>query len=154
MNRPIGVGDAAPPFTVPSTRGDVSLADLLSKGKVVLVFYAEDDTPTCSTQVTSFRDEHETLVDLGAQVLGISTDGLDRHAAFDERLGGLPFPLAADSDLAIAAAYGVLDDTGKRSRRAVFVVEEDGRVALANGFYNPGNPAQFGEVFQALGLEF
>lgn len=154
MTRPIEAGDPAPAFTLPSTRGDVSLGDLLAKGKAVLVFYAEDDTPTCSTQVASFRDEYEMLAELGAQVLGISADGLDRHAAFEERLGGLPFPLAADGDLAVAGAYGVLDDNGKRSRRAVFVVEEDGRVALANGFYNPGNPAQFAEVFQALGLDF
>lgn len=154
MTRPIEAGDPALPFTVPTTRGAVSLDDLLAKGKAVLVFYTEDETPTCSTQVGSFRDEHETLVELGAQVLGISADGLDRHAAFEERLGGLPFPLAADADLAVATSYGVLDDTGKRSRRAVFVVEEDGRVALANGFYNPSNPTQFAEVFQALGLDF
>ena len=44
MTRPIEAGDPAPPFTVPSTRGDVSLSDLLSEGKAVLVFYTEDDS--------------------------------------------------------------------------------------------------------------
>ncbi|MCH8194831.1 MAG: peroxiredoxin [Chloroflexi bacterium] len=153
MSPALEPGQPAPDFTLPSTAGPVHLADLTARGKVVLAFYAEDATPLCATEIRSFKDEYETLTELGAQVVGISADGLDAHHQFAESLGGLPFPLASDTSLDVARQYGVVDDTQKRSLRAVFVIGEDGAVLHANGFYNPGNPGQYAEVFQALGLE-
>ena len=54
-------------------------------------FYTEDATPLCAAQVTSFKDEFETLAELGAQVVAISADDLDSHRKFAESLGGLGF---------------------------------------------------------------
>jgi peroxiredoxin len=70
-----------------------------------------------------------------------------------ERLGGLPFPLASDSDLSLARAYGVVDEDNKRSRRAVFVIDRDGAVLQRIDFYNPSNSSQYLEIFRALGVE-
>lgn len=144
-------GSAAPDFTVETDRGRMSLSGLLEKGKLVLAFYYEDLTPTCSTQVTSLKEGHEMFADLGANVLAVSTDSLESHRMFGERLGGVPFPLGSDPDLGLARAYGVVDDSGKRSRRAVFVIDADGTVLLAIPHYNPANLSQYEEVFAALG---
>jgi len=149
----IAAGDRAPAFTIETTEGPRSLAALLQDGPLVLVFYTEDDTPLCSAQVTTFRDEHGALHGLGAHVLAVSADTLESHHAFAERLGGLPFPLAADPDLVLARAYGVAGEDGRRVRRAVFVIAADGTVLEANSHYQPGVMDQFAAVFRALGLE-
>ena len=146
-------GQAAPVFTIATTQGDFSLEQALESGPVVLAFYTEDNTPSCAQELASFKEEHETLAELGAQVLGISSDTLESHRGAIERLGGLPFPLASDPDLSVVRLYGVAAEDGKRSQRAVFVVDSGGTVTLAIPWYQPGNPAQFLQVFQALGLE-
>ncbi len=146
-------GQTAPPFSVPTTQGDFSLEQALASGPVVLAFYTEDNTPNCTQELASFKEEHETLAELGAQVLGLSVDSLESHRDAAERLGGLPFPLASDLDLSVARLYGVAAEDGKRSQRAVFVIHSGGSVALAIPWYQPGNPAQFLQVFQTLGFE-
>ena len=146
-------GQQAPDFTLPSTAGSITLSQLLKQGKVLLLFYTEDATPLCTTEVTSFKDEYAALSELGAQVVAVSSDSLASHESFAQKLGGIPFPLASDESLEAAGAYGVVDEGSKRARRAVFVIDQDGRLLHANPFYNPGNPGQYMEVFQALGLE-
>ena len=145
------LGSKAPDFTVESDRGPITLSDLLEMGKLVLAFYYEDMTPTCSTQVASLKDSFETIAGLGASVLAVSSDSLESHGLFGDRLGGLPFPLASDPELKLARSYGVVDESGKRARRAVFVIDIDGTVLLALPHYNPGNLGQFEQIFQTLG---
>jgi peroxiredoxin Q/BCP len=146
-------GDPAPRFTLPTTAGELSLDDLTGRGKVVLAFYAEDATPLCSSQLAMLRDDYDAVRDLGASVLAVSADSLDSHRLFAERLGGLPFPLASDEDLAVARLYDVADEEAKRSRRAAFVVDEKGVITQAEPWFQPGNSAQFEAIFRALGLE-
>lgn len=148
----IEVGQPAPDFALESTEGPVRLSELRGH-KVVVTFYQEDSTPTCSTQVTAFAEDFETLDDLGAKVIAISVDDLDRHRRFCEQLGDPPFPLATDPDLEVAARYGVVDETGKRSRRAVFVVDPGGKIALAIPWYNPSNFDQYEQIYRALGMD-
>ena len=83
----------------------------------------------------------------------MSADDLESHRRLEERLGGLPFPLASDEGARVAAVYGVLAEGGSRSNRAVFVIDTTGRVIHANSWFQPGSPAQFLAVFEALGLE-
>ena len=97
-----------------------------------------------------FVDDHSDLVALGAEVVAISSDGLESHAEFARRLG-IPFPLASDPDLAVARAFGVADEDSRRAGRAVFVVGRDGRLLHANPDYNPGNAADYESVIAALG---
>jgi len=148
---PPRAGDKAPDFAIESDHGRLTLPELLQKGRLVLAFYSEDSTPTCSTQVASLKEGFDTFAELDATVLGVSSDGLDSHAWFCDRLGGLPFPLASDADLSVARAYGVTDEGGRRSRRAVFVIDRDGTVLLSLPFYNPANLNQYEDVFRALG---
>ena len=146
-------GEPAPDFTLPSTEGDISLHDLTAENKVVLAFYSEDATPLCSGEVATLKEDYDLIRELGALVVAVSVDSLASHEAFAQRLGGFPFPLVSDSDLLATRLYDVLDDTGKRSRRAVFVIDRGGTILHAIGWYQPGNVTQYEEVFGALGFE-
>ena len=146
-------GDPAPDFALPGTSGEVQLSNVWAERKLILAFYAEDNTPFCGNELSMLRDDYETVQELGADAIGISADTLDSHLDFVQRLGGLPFPLLSDQALVAATAYGVVDDAGKRSRRAVFVIDRGGVVLHAERWFQPGNPAQYEAIFRALGLE-
>ena len=85
--------------------------------------------------------------------MAVSVDNLESHRQVEERLGGLPFPLASDEGAQTARAYGVLNDNGSRSNRAVFVIDPSGTIIHRNTWFQPGNPAQFLAIFASLGLE-
>ena len=147
------VGDQSPDFTLPTTEGEITLSELTARGKVLLAFYYEDATPLCSNEISMLKDDYEVVCDLGAEVVAISADSVDSHRTFSERLGGVPFALASDVKLEAAKALDVVDDSGKRSRRAVFVIDQGGRVAHVERWFQPGNPGQYEAIFRALGLE-
>jgi peroxiredoxin Q/BCP len=146
-------GQQAPDFTLPSTSGAVRLSELTERGKVILAFYYEDATPTCSNEISMLRDDYEVVRELGAEVIAVSADSLESHEAFAERLGSVPFPLASDEKLEAATAFDVVDDAGKRSRRAVFVIDHGGTILHAERWFQPGNPTQYEAIFRALGLD-
>lgn len=136
-----------------STEGDIKLSDLAAGSKVLLAFYTEDNTPLCSSELSVFKEDYEIIETLGARVVGISADNIIEHADFAERLGGVPFPLASDPRLEVVNAYGVADDDGKRSKRAVFVIDRGGEILHAEPWFQPGNPTQYEAIFRALGFE-
>ena len=148
----LSVGDPAPAFTLTSTGGtDVSLADF--KGRpVVLVFYPADDSSVCTKQLNSYNDELAEFENLDAQVLGISAQGVDSHEKFSVK-HGFRFPLLADTDKAVAGAYGTLGPIGF-PRRSVFIIDGDGVVryahrAIAGLTYRP--VSELVEVLVSLG---
>ncbi|MEX1252868.1 MAG: redoxin domain-containing protein [Dehalococcoidia bacterium] len=147
-------GDKAPDFVLPGTDGDVRLPDRLLQGRVLLAFYFEDATPTCSTEIAALKDAHDALCEVGAGVIAVSADSVESHRAFAERLGGVPFALASDADLSAARAYDALaEDDPHRSRRALFVVEQDGTISYAANPFSPNSLSQLEEAFRALGIE-
>lgn len=126
----IAVGDRAPAFTLPSTGGTpVSLADFAGR-PVVLVFYPGDDTPVCTKQLNSYNDDLAQFEALDAQVLGISAQSVESHEKFSGK-HGFKFPLLADTDKAVAGAYGTLGPIGF-PRRSVFIVDGEGVVRYAH----------------------
>lgn len=147
------VGDEAADFTLPSTHGPVRLQDLTAESKVVLAFYYEDSTPLCTNELAMLKEDYDIVQQLGAKVLAVSADSVESHEAFVERLGGLPFPLVSDKDLEAARTYEVIDDDGKRSRRAVFVIDRGATILHAERWFQPGNPTQYEAIFRALGFE-
>lgn len=155
MPEPAAAGSRAPAFALPSTEGDVALESLLAAGdRVVLAFYTEDATPTCENEITMLKDAHEMLREFGARVVAVSSDPIESHRAFAQRLDGVPFPLASDSALEAAGAYGVIDEGDpSRSRRAIFVIDRDGTVILAHPHFHPHNLSQIEAIFDSLGAE-
>jgi peroxiredoxin len=155
MPDPPRAGDVAPDLRLPSTDGDVALEELLARGqRVVLAFYTEDGTPTCENEVSVLKDAKEMLAEFGATVIGISADSVESHLGFAERLGGVPFALASDASLEAARAYGVVDEAdSRRARRAIFVIDRDGRMMLALPHFQPSNLSQVEAIFAALGAE-
>jgi peroxiredoxin Q/BCP len=145
-------GDRAPDFSLPSTEGDVRLSELLQQGRVLVAFYTEDATPSCSNEIAALKDAADVLD--GVSIVGISADSVESHRAFAERLGGVPFALASDADLAAARAYDVVsEDDARRSRRALFVVEQDGTISFAADPFSVNSTAQLEEALRALGVE-
>ncbi len=128
--RGVGVGDEAPPFTLPGTGGrEYSLEDYRGR-PVVIVFYPGDDTPVCTKQLISYNDGLENFSALDAQILGISTQGVDSHEAFVAR-HDLAFPLLADTDKSVAGAYGTLGPLGFL-RRSVFICDANLTIRYAH----------------------
>ena len=126
----VGIGDQAPDFTLPGT-GDrqYSLADFAGK-PLVLVFYPGDDTPVCTKQLNAYNDGLDQFEELDAQIVGISAQSVDSHEAFSGK-HGFEFPLLADTDKKVAAAYGTLGPIGF-PRRSVFIIDADGTIRYAH----------------------
>ena len=128
MARGIGVGDKAPDFTLPSQSGEqVRLGDRIGERVVVLYFYPKDNTPGCTAEACAFRDSHEVFTDAGAEVIGISSDPVDKHEAFAGRYN-LPFTLLSDRGGQVRKAYGVAPVLGMIPGRVTYVIDRDGVV--------------------------
>jgi thioredoxin-dependent peroxiredoxin len=126
----LGVGDAAPDFSLPATGGETIVLSALRGRPVVLVFYPGDDTPVCTKQLNSYNDGLEQFAELDATVLGVSAQGLDSHEKFSGK-HGFNFPLLADTDKAVAGLYGTLGPLGF-PRRSVFIIDRQGVVRYAH----------------------
>ncbi|WP_017328143.1 peroxiredoxin [Synechococcus sp. PCC 7336] len=121
----LSVGTPAPAFTVKDTNGNsVSLSDFAGK-TVVLYFYPKDDTPGCTKEACSFRDNYSDYRGKDIVVLGVSLDDSDSHQAFTNKYG-LPFPLLADTEGALTQAYDV--DGGGYAKRVTYVIDGDGQI--------------------------
>ena len=128
MARGIGVGDKAPDFTLPAQSGEqVRLGDRLGERVVVLYFYPKDNTPGCTAEACAFRDSHEVFTDAGAEVIGVSSDPVDKHAAFAGRYK-LPFTLLSDRGGQVRKSYGVPAVLGLLPGRVTYVIDRQGTV--------------------------
>jgi peroxiredoxin Q/BCP len=124
------VGETAPDFTLPGT-GDTSYTLSSFRGNpVVIVFYPGDDSPVCTKQLNSYNNELSAFEGVGAQVLAISAQDIDSHESFASKYG-FKFPLLADTDKAVATAYGTVGPLGF-PRRSVFVVDGQGVIRYAH----------------------
>jgi len=126
----LAVNDPAPAFTLKDQAGQAhALADYRGHW-VVLYFYPKDDTPGCTTEACSFRDDIPRLRALGVQILGVSVDDSESHARFADKYH-LPFPLLADTGGQVATAYDSLWSLGplRFARRNTFIIDPQGRIA-------------------------
>lgn len=123
----IDVGDSAPDFELEGTDGPFKLSDHRGE-RVVLLFYPGDFTPVCTRQFCSYAERSDEFDGLGATVIGISSQSVERHNEFKEA-NAIPVPLLADEDRAVAKAFGVTQPV-LGTRRAVVIVDEDGRIAF------------------------
>jgi len=123
-------GQLAPDFRLQDQKGEWhTLAQYHGKW-VVLYFYPKDDTPGCTTEVCTFRDDVAKLHKQNAEVLGVSLDDVKSHEQFAEKYH-VPFPLLSDNTQATAKTYGVLAThlNFSYARRETFLIDPQGKVA-------------------------
>lgn len=124
------VGEVAPDFELPDQDGVKHNLNEFAGKWLVLYFYPKDDTPGCTQEACSFRDDLHKLTALGAQVVGISVDDSDSHAEFARKYH-LPFPLLADKSTEVTARYGALMNLWlfKVAKRYTFLIDPQGKIA-------------------------
>lgn len=145
-------GDKAPNFKSKDQNGKpVSLSDFKGK-KVVLYFYPEDDTPTCTVEACNLRDNYSLLKQKGLVVLGVSPDDEKKHKKFEEKFD-LPFTLVVDKDKKIIDKYGVWGEKNLYGRkymglhRTTFLIDEKGIIKKI--FKKPRSKMHSEEILKA-----
>jgi peroxiredoxin Q/BCP len=146
-------GTIAPDFTLTTDGGgEVTLSDFRGQ-RVVLYFYPKDDTPGCTTEACSFRDDYSEIITAGAVVLGVSPDSVKSHDKFKLKYE-LPFALLSDPDHQVAEMYGAWGEKEMYGRtymgilRSTFVIDEEGRIIKVFPKVKPKNHSQ--EVLAVL----
>jgi thioredoxin-dependent peroxiredoxin len=145
-------GDKAPAFQAKDQDGNtISLADFKGKN-LVLYFYPQDDTPTCTKEACNYRDNYQSLLSKGFAVVGVSFDTEKSHKKFIKKYS-LPFPLISDPDKKIIEDYGVWGEKTLFGRnymgtlRTTFIIDKKGVITHIIRKVDSGNASQ-----QALDL--
>jgi peroxiredoxin Q/BCP len=127
----LGAGATAPDFTLNDQDGNpVALSSFRGQKNVVVYFYPKDDTPGCTKESCAFRDQFTAFSDVGAEVLGISSDSEASHKAFAQK-HRLPFRLLADRGGKVRSAYGVPPTFGVVPGRVTYVIDREGVIRHA-----------------------
>jgi len=147
-------GDVAPDFETRDENGNpVGLSDFRGQ-KVALYFYPKDDTPGCTKEACSFRDNYSTVEADGIKVLGVSLDDEASHQAFISKYN-LPFTLLSDTDHSVSEAYGVYGEQTWGDKkymglaRKTFLIDEQGKIKKV--FDKVDVAAHAAEVVQGFG---
>ena len=145
----VKVGDPAPDFTAMSSAGtSIHLHEQIGQAPIVLYFYPKDDTPGCTKEACSLRDNFAAFRKLNATVYGISYDSVESHKEFVTKYK-LPFLLLSDKDKTIAKAYGA--DGLLFAKRMTFVIDKAGKIAWINPAVNPStHSAELEKVLAGL----
>ena len=145
-------GKKAPAFKGKDQNGaTVSMADFKGK-KLVLYFYPQDNTPTCTVQACNIRDNFAALKKKGIHIIGISPDDIKKHKKFEEKFE-LPFTIIADTDHSIINKFGVWGEKqlyGKKYlglHRTTFLIDEKGMIKKV--FLKPKSKQHAEEILQA-----
>jgi len=146
------IGQKAPAFTGKDQNGKaISLKDYLGK-KVVIYFYPQDDTPTCTVQACNLRDNYALLKKEGFTIIGISPDAEAKHKKFETKYN-LPFTLIADDKLKIIEKYNVWGEKKLYGRaymglhRTTFLLDEKG--IIKHLFLKPKSKQHAEEIIEA-----
>jgi peroxiredoxin Q/BCP len=123
----MNIGEMAPDFTLKDGDGNNwTLSENLGK-IIVLLFYPGDNTPVCTKQLCSVRDNWDNYKDTGAEIIGISTDSVESHKDFAEK-HNFPFTLLADENGEVVEKYDAKSWLPGKSARAVTVIDKEGVV--------------------------
>lgn len=138
----MNIGEKAPDFTLKDGDGNNwTLSENLGK-VIVLLFYPGDNTPVCTKQLCSVRDNWDDYAETGAQIIGISTDSVESHKGFAEK-HNFPFTLLADEKGEVVEKYDAKSWVPGKSARAVTVIDKEGIVRSHNvqslGIFKPSD---------------
>lgn len=143
------IGDSIPNFIAKDTNGnDFDSQTIIGKQPVVLYFYPKDDTPGCTLQACTFRDQYEDFKDIGAEVIGVSSDSVAAHQKFTKRYK-LPFLLLSDENKKLRKLFGVPNDLlGLLPGRVTYVIDRNGVILLV--FNSMSGKIHSKKAFEAL----
>lgn len=147
----LAVGNPAPDFTLAThNEGELNLSWYQGRKNVVLAFYPADWTPVCATQVPEYQRNIERFDEFDCQLLCLSCDSVPCHIAWAKSLGGLEFPLMADSwpHGEVARKYGVLGRKGY-AERTVFLIDKEGIIRWIERLH-PANLPNNDDLFEQL----
>ena len=150
----LDVGQAAPDFTLSDQDGNPVSLSALKGRRVVLYFYPKDNTPGCTKEACSFRDQFGALSDQGVVVLGVSPDSVASHRKFADK-HTLPFTLLADPDHQVAESFGAWGEKTLYGRkflgliRSTFLIDEAG--VIRHVWKKPKTDIHAEEVLAKLG---
>jgi peroxiredoxin Q/BCP len=139
MKKSIAIGDSCPCFCLPNQDGNIiNLADYLGKSNIVLFFYPKDDTPGCTKEACTFRDEGERFVGLNCKVFGISSDPVQKHQQFAARYS-LNYDILSDQQQNVRKLFGVPKNLfGLIPGRVTYIIDVQGTVqGIFNSLTNP-----------------
>ena len=125
------VGDIIPVFKAKDSKGqDFDSQNFIGHKPLVIYFYPMDNTPGCTAQACSFRDQYQDFTDLGAEVVGISSDSEKSHENFSSK-HNLPFILISDSNKKIRKLFGVPGGLfGLLPGRVTYVANKEGKIVM------------------------
>ena len=124
----VKVEEKAPDFKLLSQMGDkVTLSEYFGKKNIVLYFYPKDESMGCTKEACKFRDASDVFADLGAEVLGVSSQSVESHESFATH-HGLPFILLSDERNEVRKMYGVPASLGIIPGRVTFIIDKKGMV--------------------------
>lgn len=134
------IGNKIPDFSAKDNNGNVfESSSIVGQKPVVFYFYPKDNTPGCTAQACSFRDQYEDFKDLGAEVIGISSDSTASHEKFVQQYQ-LPFILLSDNDKKIRNLFGVKPDLfGLIPGRVTYVADKNGIIQFIFDSMNATN---------------
>jgi peroxiredoxin Q/BCP len=121
------IGDEAPDFELQNQNGDVVKLSSFRGKTVVIYFYPKDFTTGCTAEAKDFNENIEYMISKGVKVFGISSDSVDSHRKFSQKLG-LKFDLLSDTERKVIKAYGA--QIGNRTRRITYIINKEGKVAF------------------------
>ena len=125
QSMPLQPGEAAPDFSLKDQNGKIRSNKRISSKYLILFFYPKDNTPGCTAQACSFKENYESLKRLGAQVLGVSSDSQDSHRDFATNYN-LEFPLLCDEGGALRTSFGLNKVFGIIPSRVTYIINRRG----------------------------
>tara|TARA_B100000029_G_scaffold116382_1_gene109159 strand:+ start:360 stop:836 length:477 start_codon:yes stop_codon:yes gene_type:complete len=145
------LNDPAPYFELFDQSGNLHKLTDYSGEWLVLYFYPKDDTPGCTTEACSFRDDIYKIRELKTKIVGVSTDDRESHEKFAKKYS-LPFPLLSDEDAVVAKSYGSAFKIGPftMAKRHTFIISPFGKIAMIYRKVDPSSHSQ--EVIDSLKL--
>ena len=124
----VNVGDKAPNFTLPSQTGEnITLSKFFGKKNIVLYFYPKDESRGCTKEACTFRDNYEVFKNLGAEVIGVSSQDVESHQSFASH-HNLPFILLSDKENTVRELYSVPSTLGVLPGRVTYIIDKEGTV--------------------------
>jgi peroxiredoxin Q/BCP len=133
------IGEKCPLFELKNQRGEnINIENLIGEKNLIIYFYPKDDTPGCTKEACSFRDNYEEFKDLGCEVIGISADSVEAHKKFANK-HRLSFTLLSDSDKAVRKAFKVPTNMlGLLDGRVTYIIDKKGIIqGIFNSQLNP-----------------